>query len=1207
MYLKNIKLAGFKTFVDPVTVPLSAQRVAVVGPNGCGKSNIIDAVRWVLGESSAKYLRGESIVDVIFNGSSERKPVGQASIELLFDNTAGRIGGEYAAYQEISIRRQLSRDGQSNYYLNGTRCRRRDIIDIFLGTGLGPRNYAIIEQDTAHLVEAKPEVLRAAVEEAAGISKYKERRQETQRRIEDTRENLERLADLRQEMEKQLTHLQKQANAANRYTQLKEQERELRTQLFNLRASALNQQLNHYGEAVNALELQFDAAQAENTEFDTHLQALREKFHHLQEQVASKQTELHAVDLEVTRLTQLQQHQAERKTKLELDRTQAFTLLKEAEQQLLTDANFMEQLTKAHAEIQQLLLEANEKSTLAQQEEQALKVQLHAWQEQWDAFQTIASQAQREADVEQMRISQLESHLHTLLQQISHLEQESTVLEEQIGQEQNSFSTQLADFQEQITALEAEIAVLEASIQADQALKQNSESDIRVNEQLLQTLRESNASLTSLQKVALGQQNSACVEWLKEFGLSEKPRLAQLLTVTPGWERAIEVVLGSYLEAVCIEEAVNFLQNVNLPDASFSVLFMPSTSALSERPSPPTPLPKLVPAQAGMGEGRGVGGEGGEGRRSFVAASLAPLDDSVTAPFPLGDLLSGVYMADSLDEAWSVRHQLASHESIVTPEGIWLGPHWLRIQREPDEKMGVIARERELALLSAQQADVQATLGVAQASLTKVVDALSAQVHQKQQIEQQLAVIKHQQAEVRGQWQAQQAENARALKRFETVQQQLVGSKATFNSHEEAIAAAKTACQQAIDKIDEQLQQRQTFLEERDAYQTALTERHTQTQTLRQAAHEMALKVESLTAQMNATSQHADRLQKQIDAQKIRITSLETDIANTLPVENSEENLAMLEASRTSIKTHLTSLKQDLEAFHQQEMTWTARKATTEQSMNTLRDQRERERLAQKSCEARFAALSEQMRELGCEISLEPPSEVLDESLLEERLVKAQNRIVSLGAINLAAVEELEASQARKTYLDEQTHDLEQALDALENAIRQIDQETRQRFKETFDAINANFEKLFPRLFGGGQAKLSLVEQDWLTAGVQVMAQPPGKRNSTVHLLSGGEKALTAIALVFSLFELNPAPFCILDEIDAPLDDANVGRFCSLVKEMSERVQFIFVTHNKVAMEMAQHLIGVTMHEPGVSRLVAVNVDQAMEMVEGGQEQYVQA
>lgn len=1165
--LKHINLAGFKTFVDPTTIPLLAQRVAIVGPNGCGKSNIIDAVRCVLGKSSAKDLRGEAIIDMIFNGSSTRKPVGQASIELVFDNSNNQLGGEYASYSEISIRRQISRDGQSQYYLNHTRCRRSDVVDIFLGTGLGGRHsYAIIEQDTTLLAEAKPEVLRAAIEETAGISRYKERRHETTLRIEHTRDNLARLADLRQEIEKQLAHLQKQANAANRYARLKEDERQLRTQLFHLRAHTFNQQLQYYLEQVTKIETEFSNAHTQNTTLETSIKNLHHTIQEIQTKLGTEQAELHRIEIDLTKLIQTQQHQADRRTKLLQDQEQAIATLKEAEQQTLTDEALMFQMIQRLEETQIDQQQANQEYEAVHKEELALKEALQTWQETWDRFQTQSSETQREVEVEQMRISQLEARLATLLQQIQRLEQESALLHEQTKTDQSNFSDQLEIFQDKINLLEEQLKQIDTSIATRRSQQQFTENETKKLQQELQHLRESFVSLNTLQQAALGQgqENSTEIEWLKTHGLFEKPRLAQLLQVTAGWERAIEVVLNFYLEGICLDAEMDPSQWIHaLPEADFTLL-----SPLKTHTTHNTALP------------------------------FRRLTEEVNTELPFGYLLSHVYIAENFEEAFSLRHQLNPHESIVTKEGVWIGPHWLRIQRHRGEKIGLIQRERELASLKENISQVHAQLTYHEQSLAENLELLINEETQKNNLQQQLTKLQQQQAEIRGQWQAQQLECERVTKRLQEIQQQLTTCYEEQQHHEQAIEIAQKTHEKALAEMEQQLEMREEYLKQREIHQTALTEKSQQVQILRQKAHEIALKMESLTTQIHATKQHAERLQKQLELQRSQLIAIEEELNQPLATEAFQVDLQQLKQLRHDAEQTLTETKTTLETLRAQENGLMLEKTGSERIVNQLRDQLETERLAQKSVEERFAALEEQMREFGCTLSTEETDISLDESTLENQLEQTQTRITNLGAINLAAIDELKEHETRKHYLDEQTNDLEEALQGLENAIRQIDHETRQRFKETFDAINSHFERLFPRLFGGGQAKLVLNEDDWLTGGVQVFAQPPGKRNSTIHLLSGGEKALTAIALVFSLFELNPAPFCILDEVDAPLDDANVGRFCELVKEMSERVQFVFVTHNKIAMEMAQHLIGVTSHESGVSRLVAVDIEQAIHMVE---------
>lgn len=1165
MRLQSIKLAGFKTFVDSVTIPLAAQRVAVVGPNGCGKSNIIDAVRWVMGESSAKQLRGEAIADVIFNGSSTRKPVGQASIELLFDNKEGRLGGEYAAYSEISIKRQISRDGQSYYYLNGSRCRRRDITDVFLGTGLGPRNYAIIEQGKTRMAEAKPEELRADIEEAAGISKYKERRHETALRIEHTKENLERLNDLRQEMDKQLAHLQKQAQAAHRYTTLKETERKVRSQLFHRRAQLLKTQWDASVVHVDQIEAQFIAANEANVELKTKMQVLREALQKTQMHVNERQAKLHQVDIELTKLNQAQQHQTERKAKLTQEKARAVTALSDAKQQMQVDQTLIEQMELSLVEAKKHRVMCETQSQQAQAEREAIQQITQAWQASWDDFQKIASETQTKVDVESMRISQLESHLDTLTQQIHRLQTEITALQGMSENPQDELGDQWQALAEKITERKANLTTEQAAIFRLQTDNQALNKEIAELDQTLQRLRESYASLDALQQVALGQQNGLSVEWLTHHALADKPRLAQLLTVTPGWERAIEIVLGFYLEAICVENDDHLRSGLSdFPAASLAVMTLSNE------------MPLLTPNALG----------------------LSPLTAKVTSTGSLASLLAGVYCVETLDNAWQLRGQLQPNESLVTADGIWLGRHWLRICRQSDEKMGLIQRERELTALKQQLTALQTQIVDKKTTLNEQQQQQTMLEAQKQVISQDITTLQNQQAQIQGQWQAKKDERERSLARLIQLKEQCAKLVQDEENQSIALQTAKVAYQAATTDLTSQQLTRDRFLNEKTTHALQLTEKTQFAEKTRQATQVAALKVESFTAQLRATEQQVERLVKQTETEQARLAAIENEMSQLLLTEYNTEQLATLGNQQETMEAELRALKEELTTLGQQETEQSQAKIILEQRINTLRDQLEQGRLIQTTTQERLANLQQQMHEIGYLSEEETTLEGIDEMALEKELEQLQSKISRLGAINLAAKDELEEHEARKTYLDAQNTDLVTALDALESAIRQIDTQTRQRFKETFDAINQRFGELFPKLFGGGHAQLTLSESDCLVAGVQVVAHPPGKRNSSIHQLSGGEKALTAIALVFALFELNPAPFCILDEIDAPLDDANIGRFCQLVQAMSANVQFIFITHNKVAMEMAQHLIGVTMNEPGVSRLVAVDVDQAMNWVE---------
>ncbi|MGS8176841.1 chromosome segregation protein SMC [Pseudomonas aeruginosa] len=1039
MRLKSIKLAGFKSFVDPTTVNFPSNMAAVVGPNGCGKSNIIDAVRWVMGESSAKNLRGESMTDVIFNGSNTRKPVSQASIELIFDSAETTLVGEYAQYAEISIRRRVSRDGQNTYFLNGTKCRRRDITDIFLGTGLGPRSYSIIEQGMiSKLIEARPEDLRNFIEEAAGISKYKERRRETESRIRRTQENLARLTDLREELGRQLERLHRQAQSAEKYQEHKAEERQLKAQLGAVRWRDLNEQVGQRERVIGDQEIAFEALVAEQRGADAGIERLRDGHHELSERFNQVQARFYSVGGDIARVEQSIQHGQQRQRQLQDDLREAERTRQETESHLGHDRTLLATLAEEMAMLapeQELSAAAAEEAGIAlEQAEQGMQ----AWQQQWDAFNQQSAEPRRQAEVQQSRIQHLE-------QSLERLQDRERRLQEERGQlAADPEDAAILELNEQVAI--AELALEELQLQEQgqaerlEQLRQELQQLAAEQHQAqgeLQRLNGRIASLEALQQAALDPGQGA-LEWLREQGLEQRPRLAEGLRVEPGWELAVETVLGADLQAVLLD--------------GFDGL-----------------------ALAGFGKGE--------------LRLLSPARGAATR------------------------------------------------------------RHGELkAQLSAQQAKVEQL------------------VLRRRRLDEEVAELAEQ----------------RALE-------------------QEQLSEARLTLQEALDSMALDTERRETLLAERDALRERLDRIRQDARTHKDHAHQLAVRVGSLKAQHNSTQQALERLDQQSARLNERCEQLNLNLEEgAAPLEELRMKLEELLERRMAVEDELKQARLALEDADRELREVEKRRGQAEQQSQLLRGQLEQQRLEWQGLVVRRKALQEQLAEDGYDLHTVLANLPLDASERdwEERLESLAARIQRLGPINLAAIEEYQQQSERKRYLDSQNDDLAEALETLENVIRKIDRETRNRFKETFDQINAGLQALFPKVFGGGTAYLELTGEDLLDTGVAIMARPPGKKNSTIHLLSGGEKALTALALVFAIFQLNPAPFCMLDEVDAPLDDANVGRYARLVKEMSEKVQFIYITHNKIAMEMADQLMGVTMHEPGCSRLVAVDVEEAVALAE---------
>ena len=1165
MRLKCIKLAGFKSFVDPTTVSFPSNLCAVVGPNGCGKSNIIDAVRWVMGESSAKHLRGESMTDVIFNGSGGRKPVGQASIELVFDNSDSTLGGEYASWSEISIKRKVTRDGQSNYFLNGNKCRRRDITDIFLGTGLGPRSYAIIEQGMiSNLIEAKPDELRVYIEEAAGISKYKERRKDTENRMRRTQENLERLTDIRDELGRQLGRLERQAQAAEKYAELKKEERRLKAELQALRWRLLEGQMAERRKVITEFELKIEALVTERSSCDTTLERARTEYTELGDTFNEVQGRFYAIGAEVARIEQAIQHVQDRARELEQDLAQTERNYAESEEHLRSDRQKAESWQRELQEIVPELQQVTAAEELSQAELIASESAMQQWQSAWDDFNQRAADPRQQAEVQQSRIQHLEQVLRRLGERIESIQKEYQDLgDSQVQEEIALVQEQLAEVEltlgDQQTNLEQINGKIEqARIQGDQA---GSELDRQRGQ--LQTLMGRRASLEALQQAALGGDDEQ-QQWIQSNQLQAQPRLAETLQVESGWETAVEVVLGNYLQALCVDD----LSDLSAQLASFS-------------------KGELV-----LVDNASVTAQG-----SVAADRLAARVNSPHA----AQLLGGVYAVEQLSDALQLRAKLEAGESVVTRDGLWLGANWLRVARDQDAQAGVLKRQQELESLEQRQAETEAAIESSSQQKEAAEKALHDLEVQRESISRQVSEQQRHYAELRSSLSASQMQVEQFAARRERADNELAEAKQQQTLEQENLAEARRLLSAAIETMEKDAQQREELLQQRDGLRTSLDESRQHARHDRDRKHELAMREKSLSTQLQSIREGIGRLETQVERLQERREQLRTTFRQDEdPTQELKEQLAEQLERRLLVEKELADARQSLETVEHQMRESEKRRANLEQQIQEQRSELEQQRLTAQDLVTRSKTIVEQIGEqkFDLETLLASLAEDADLRQWETELEKMANRIQRLGPINLAAIDEFKIESERKTYLDAQNAELEEALETLENAIRKIDRETRTRFKETFDRINVSLQELFPKLFGGGHAYLEMTGDDLLDTGVAIMARPPGKKNTTIHLLSGGEKAMTAIGLVFSIFHLNPAPFCMLDEVDAPLDDANVGRYARMVAEMSEKVQFIYISHNKIAMEMANQLMGVTMHEPGVSRLVSVDVNQAVELAE---------
>jgi chromosome segregation protein len=1163
MRLTRIKLAGFKSFVDPTNVAFPSNLSGIVGPNGCGKSNVIDAVRWVMGELSAKHLRGDSMTDVIFNGSTTRKPVGTASVELVFDNSDGKIGGAYASYNEVALKRQVERDGSSSYFLNGAKCRRKDITQLFLGTGLGSRSYAIIEQGMiSRVIESKPEDMRAFVEEAAGISKYKERRKETESRIHETRENLERLQDVRDEVEKQIRHLQRQAATARRYQGLKEQERKLTAELLALRMRELDSGTEVHDSAMRECDLAMQAALADQRSAEAAIEKQREFHTQQSELVSSVQGRYYEVGAEISRTEQTIEHTRQLRERQKTDLAQSRGTLNDLALHIERDEK---QLADLRAEIEELaptLETTQDAETSAAEALQDAEQALQTWQQNWEDFNRALGAAHQTTQVERARIEQLENQLRRFVAQADRIAMERETLAAQSADEQLAA---LADNESTARLKSEELAdTLARALEVVQSLRSEQiavEGRLEAGRKDRERIRAELMSLEALQKAALSHEAGGASEWLADRGLGGNTRVAQTLEVEAGWERAVETALGDYLEAVCVER-----------------------------------LDDVAAALDGLNSGRVALIEHNGAGDQTVPGSLG---SKVKGPAAVVNPLADVITADTLAEALAARSSLPPGKSIITRSGEWLGRNWLRVSRGADHHAGVLEREHRLKALRADFSVSEEKVSSLEEHLATVRQSLADAEAERDGAQSGIQGANRAHADLLAQLEAMRAraqENTARRARLENEANEVARE---VGAAQEALARARAELDRGLLTLSELDSRKPDLEDEREERREKVASRRAEAQAAQMAARDLLIRIESRKSTESSVAVGLARMIEQRAQLEQRIAGLEKELASgDEPIIELQNRLDDALARRLEVEAELSTARRALEDADIELRDLEEKRLESEQRVSTARAAMEAAKLAAQETRVRRESIAEQFAATHFaldEIQLGLPGDA-SVPVWEENLKSVGADIEKLGQVNLAAIDELKEQTERKEYLDRQFADLTEALSTLEQAMHRIDKETRSRFEDTFNRINAGMQEKFPRLFGGGHAYLEMVGEDPLAAGIAVMARPPGKRNSTIHQLSGGEKALTAVSLVFSIFDLNPAPFCLLDEVDAPLDEHNVGRFCDIVREMSERVQFIFITHNKTTMELAKQLIGVTMNEPGVSRLVAVDVDEAVKL-----------
>ena len=1160
MRLSTIKLAGFKSFVDPTVLHLPTNLTGICGPNGCGKSNIIDAIRWVMGESAASRLRGEAITDVIFSGSSGRKPVGQATVELIFDNSDATLGGEYATFNEVSVKRTVGRDAQSDYFLNGVRCRRRDITDLFLGTGLGARSYSIIEQGViSDIVESRPEQLRIHLEEAAGVSRYKERRKETESRIKATRENLDRVKDVREEVEKQLDHLNRQARAAERWKKLKEERALREAELRALNYRSVSAELDSHRQALREAETALEGKLAAQRHLEAEIETGREAHQQHIEAMNAVQAEVYQVGAELARVEQQIKHHREMLERLQQDREESERTWTELADHISADEAQRGELQAAVAAAEPESGRLHDVETQAARALTEAEAAHAAWQQRWEAHSGQTASTSREAEVERTHIDHLDRQTLDLSRRREALRNERKNYDlDALAAAAQGLADEHASLKTQVDAHSQNLDRHKADAERLLGEERQAQTWLAEANAQKQTLRGRIASLEALQRAALGRDRDAARDWLKQVGLSDGERLGARLKVNDGWDRAVETVLAGMLEAVLVDD----------PAAHAGDL-----SAISK-----TDITL-------------VGGD-----ETLDADTAGTLAAEASGPAAARALLAQVRTAETLDDARAIATTLAPAHTVITRDGVWLGPGFARVRRAEGGQVGVLTRERELHEAAAELAATEKRITELQERQAEVRDQRRAAEQARDDAQRDSYGAHRRLSELAGEMQSRQGRIDGARARLAAIDAEHGDIETALAENEQLLQAARGRMQTAVANMGEHEQARVALEAERRQLLERREAARADAQEASDAAHRHAISLESRRVTLAALEQSLARMHTQREQLDRHRTDLDARLAaGGDPIAELEKERQVCLDQRLTVDRKMIDARRVLDesanALQEREH---ARHAA-EQAMAGERDALEKLRLEEQGHRLRAEQLADAIRAAGLEIEplLANLSDEVQPEAWQEKITDIDARIARLEPVNLAAISEHAEAAQRKEYLDAQMTDLTTALETLENAIRKIDRETRERFKDTFDRVNAGFQSLFPKLFGGGHAYLELTGEDLLDAGVTMMARPPGKRNSHISLLSGGEKAMTAMALVMAIFNLNPAPFCLLDEVDAPMDEGNVGRFGQLVRDMSERVQFLVVTHNKATMEMTHQLCGVTMREPGVSRLVQVDLAEA--------------
>jgi chromosome segregation protein len=1165
--LKHIHLAGFKSFVDPVTIPAPARLTGIVGPNGCGKSNVIDAVRWVLGESKARELRGTSMQDVIFNGSANRKPASRASVEMLFDNSEGRAQGQWSQYAEISVKRQLTRTGDSSYYINNIQVRRKDVYDLFLGTGLGGDAYAIIEQGMiSRIIESKPEELRGFLEEAAGVSKYKERRKETEARLRDTHENLARVDDIRAELGSQLERLTVQAEVARRYFAFNEEKVLKEGLLALLRKRDAQARQGKLAQDMERARTEIEATMADLRRLESEMEAARLEQFTTTEAVNQAQARFYAEGAEATRLEQAQRHVRENRERLENDLRRLAERAEQTKLDLETLAEQIEQCQmdgEAARELAETLAErALESSKAMPEADQALEAAQRRFAERQRELAALEHQAQ----VEQTHRQHADRAIEQLKTRQTRLSQERAALGNATPQHLAQLEMDLEEANQRVELLKEELDDLRVDFPGLERARRDAADQLDESSRNLHKLEAELSALRKLQEQASHAEQEG-QSWLTRRGLNECRRLWQAIRVDSGWEDAVEAALGERLAALLTENQDGWLAE---PPENRVDLVLPWIAGQPGNPALPTELTPLL-------------------QRVRSAEHLAER--------LLSDWLALVFAAPDLRSALAQRQHLPVGAIIATPQGHIVSRTGVTYNAPNKGHHGLLKRSRDIEILAVRLKEAERSHDeyreMAEEANERVQDA-------RREMENMQATIGQAQAEAHER-QMVFLKESETVKRLEERRRQLDDELAELA---EQLAEEVMGREEAEARYQEAKLQHEYAQESLDAEREARREQEAVVAALREQlrrdereAQEAGFRVKTLVSRFHDLGERRQQTERLLQELALSEQELQAQLEGQDEVVVQGEVLAAIER-RKEAEVALVETREAMEGANQKLREMEQNRVLTERKLEPLRANVQALELKLQEARLKEEQFAEQLFEQDEAALAEKLTPEMRDSGLNADIDRLGRAIAELGAVNMAALEELETSRQRKDYLDAQAEDLATAAATLEEAIQRIDAETRSRLKSTYDTVSASFRRLFTELFGGGEAELILTGEEILDAGMVVMAQPPGKKNSSIHLLSGGEKALTAISLVFAFFSLNPAPFCMLDEVDAPLDDSNTERLCRLVAKMSEETQFMFITHNRITMELATHLVGVTMPEPGVSRPVAVDVADAVRLVE---------